>query len=219
MGIDKEFTGDKKIGDAPSYALELKIANKLLPKIPLWLETYHLTMLTLVWSALIVLFSCLAKDNINWLWLSSLMIFFQYVTDLLDGKLGKARNTGLVRWGYYMDHFLDYVFLCAIVIGYAIILPGAELYALVLSAIFGLFMVNAFLFFSATNKFRIHFFNFGPTEGRAFFILLNILIIFFGKEFLEKSLPFLIIFSLLILIAVVFNSQKQIWRIDMDNKN
>jgi hypothetical protein len=47
----------------------------------------------------------------------------QYVTDHYDGKIGKYRNTGLVRWGYYMDHLLDYVFLCSIIIGYAFILP------------------------------------------------------------------------------------------------
>ena len=74
------------------------------------------------------------------------MVFFQYVTDHYDGKVGKYRNTGLVRWGYYMDHFLDYVWLCSIIIGYAFILPEKSRYQiLILLAIFSAFEVNAFL--------------------------------------------------------------------------
>jgi hypothetical protein len=59
---------------------------------------------------LILLFSYWAARDLRWLWGVSAMIFMQYATDHYDGKLGKYRGTGLVRWGYYMDHLLDYFF-------------------------------------------------------------------------------------------------------------
>ncbi len=44
---------------------ERRLAQVVLPKIPSWLETYHLTWLTLVWSALIALFSFFAAREIR----------------------------------------------------------------------------------------------------------------------------------------------------------
>ena len=74
---------------------------------PRWLETYHLTLLTPVWAILIVVFSYLAARDLRWLWMVSLMIVFHYFTDHFDGKLGKFRDTGLRKWGFYMDHLFD----------------------------------------------------------------------------------------------------------------
>ena len=100
----QEFAGAHKTNTSFLSPLERRLAPIVIPRIPKWLETYHLTMLTLVWSLMILVFSFLAAKNLRWLWMVSLMIFLQWVTDHYDGKVGKYRNTGLVRWGYYMDH-------------------------------------------------------------------------------------------------------------------
>src|SRR5207253_8933684 len=131
-----------------------------------------LTMLTLVWSFMIIVFSFLAAKNIRWLWLVSLMIFLQWVTDHYDGKVGKYRNTGLVRWGYYMDHLLDYVFLCSVIIGYAFILPErSRLQVLILLAICSAYEVSTFLAFATTDRFKISYLKLGPTEFRLALII------------------------------------------------
>jgi len=119
----QEFAGASKVNTSFLTPFERRLAPRILPRIPAWLETYHLTMLTLVWSSLILLFSYFAARNLRWLWGVSAMIAMQYITDHYDGKVGKYRGTGLVRWGYYMDHLLDYYFLCSVIIGYAFILP------------------------------------------------------------------------------------------------
>ena len=118
-----EFGGDKKFGASILHRAETGMKEWMVPRVPKRVETYHLTLTTVLWSLLIIVFSFLAKYNINWLWLVSLMIFLQYITDLLDGAIGRARDTGLIKWGFYMDHFLDYIFLCSILIGYSLILP------------------------------------------------------------------------------------------------
>ena len=52
--IQAQFGGDKKTGKWAFANLERRMVTWLVPKVPSWLETYHLTMLTLVWSIGIV---------------------------------------------------------------------------------------------------------------------------------------------------------------------
>src|ERR1044072_7266842 len=103
--------------------LERRLAARVVPRIPLWLGTHHLTTLTLVWGAGLVGFGSMAPIDLRWLWGASVMIALQWATDFFDGKVGKHRGTGLVRWGFYMDHLLDFAFLCAVLGGYALLLP------------------------------------------------------------------------------------------------
>lgn len=199
--------------------LEKKLVDKYTPKIPKCIETYHLTLLTILWSLLIVLFGFFAKYNLNWLWLVSLMISFQYITDLFDGAVGRYRDTGLVKWGYYMDHFLDYIFLCSILVAYMFIVPDEMKYIqFFILAVFGAFMVNSYLSFASTNEFKIDYMKIGPTEVRLGFIIVNTLWIVFGQTYLRWTLPFVLIASLVCIMIVIYRTQKVIWKIDMKEK-
>jgi len=215
----QKFAGDTKISGSLLSKYEQEITKKYVSKIPKYIETHHLTLTTILWSLLIIVFSYLAKGDINWLWLVSLMIFFQYITDLFDGAVGRFRKTGLIKWGYYMDHFLDYIFLCSIIIGYSFILPDHFKYLLLLIlTIFGAFMVNSYLSFAATNEFKIYYLKLGPTEIRIMFILINTMLVVFGKTYLGATLPYILGLSLLGLVIVVYRTQKYIWKIDMSKK-
>lgn len=198
---------------------EARLRDWVMPLIPKCIETYHLTLLTIPFSALVVLFGFLAKDDMRWLWGVSLLIVLQYLSDLFDGALGRYRNTGLVKWGYYMDHFLDYTFLCAILIGYSFIVPPHfKFLQFFILAVCGGFMVNAYLDFAATNEFRISHLGIGPTEVRLIFIVVNTLLIFFGKTYLADALPYALILATLGLWYVVYKTQKRLWEIDMVQK-
>ena len=213
------FKGDTKFGRSFLYEPEQRLKNLLLPCVPRGVETYHLTLTTLLWSLLIPLFAFLARASIHWLWAASLMIVFQYVTDLLDGAIGRQRNTGLVKWGFYMDHFLDYLFLCSILIAYAILIPQvrrAEMFLVM--AMFGAFMVNSFLSFACTQEFRIAYMGIGPTEIRLLFIIINTLLIFLGPEFLVRAIPYVVSISIFGLFVTVYRTQKELWRQDMRQK-
>lgn len=176
-------------------------------------------MLTLIWSLLILGFSYLASTDIRWLWGVSLMIFFQYVTDHYDGKVGKYRNTGLLRWGYYMDHLLDYVFLCSVIIGYAFILPERSRYQLLfLMAVFAAFAVSAFLAFSATDRLTISYLKLGPSEFRLALIVINTLLILFGTRYMISGLKYVNAGAVAGLCFVVYQTQKNIWRLDMQER-
>src|SRR6266513_1737928 len=176
----QHFAGATKTNTSFLTPLERRIAPIVLSRIPVWLETQHLTMLTLVWSGLILVFSYFAASDIRWLWPVSAMIFLQYVTDHYDGKIGKYRNTGLVRWGFYMDHLLDYFFLCSILIGYAFILPErSRIQLLLMLALFAAYDFSTFLAFTALEKLQISHLKFGPTEFRVAVIIINGLLVRF----------------------------------------
>jgi len=215
----QQFAGATKASTSFLTPIERRLATRVLPIIPAWLQTYHLTMLTLMWSAGILLFSYLAASNLRWLWVVSLMILMQYVTDHYDGKIGKYRGTGLVRWGYYMDHFLDYIFLCSILIGYGFILPERSRYQiLIMLAIFAGYEVSTFLAFAATDRLKIAYLKFGPTEFRLALIIINALLITYGTRKMISGLKYVNIGAAIGLAILVFRTHKLIWEIDMKQK-
>lgn len=216
---DTRFAGDKKQGDWFLARGERRMVTWLVPRVPRFLETYHLTLLTLVWSTGIVAGSFFARQNLHWLWLVSLCILLQYLSDVLDGAVGRYRDTGLVKWGYYMDHLLDYVFLASIITGYALLLSQIPWYwFLALMALGGAFMANMFLSFAVTNQFRIAVFKVGPTEMRLFFILVNAGLVLFGPAWLGAALPFAVALLAGALVWVVFQTQRHVWNLDMAQK-
>lgn len=216
----QQFAGATKTNTSFLTPLERRLAVRVLPRIPNWLQTYHLTMMTLVWSALILLFSYLAASDVKRLWMVSLMVLLQYITDHYDGKIGKYRNTGLVRWGYYMDHLLDYVFLCSIIIGYSFILPEKSRYQIVIMlAIFAGYEVTTFLSFAATDQLNISFLKLGPTEFRLAVIVINALLAAYGTRKMVNGLKYVNIGAAFVLAVIVYRTHKVVWEMDMKVKN
>ena len=212
------FAGDKKEGKWLLAEAECKLRDALLPLVPKWCETYHLTMTTLLWCGLIILFSFFARYDSRWLHLVSFFIFMQYITDLLDGAVGRSRNTGLIKWGFYMDHFLDYLFLFSILIGYSFLLPDHfDVMLVFILALFGAFMVNSFLSFAATNEFKISYLGIGPTEVRLIFIGANTLLAI-ETSILAPALPWVLGLSAFGLFVTVYRTQKMLWELDMKAK-
>lgn len=217
---NESFGGDKKLPMKSALArYERRLIDANIGKFPNWIQGYHLTLMTIPWSIGIILFGWLAKTNYHWLWCSSLMLFLQWFTDSFDGALGKFRDTGIPRWGFFMDHFLDFVFMSSIFVGYSFLLNDFNrqiVYLLI--PIFGSFMVSSFLAFGATNEFKITYLGAGPTEIRIYFIILNCLIIFFGTAWIEKILFFIFLISIAFLCMIVYRTQKYIWKKDMAEK-
>ncbi|MFZ2189395.1 MAG: CDP-alcohol phosphatidyltransferase family protein [Candidatus Magasanikiibacteriota bacterium] len=218
MSETEKLAADKKVGKWFFLKLEKKWINWAVPRLPKWLETQHLTLTTILWCALIIGFSYLAQYNPHWMWLVSLSIIGQYITDALDGALGRYRNSGLLRWGHYMDHFLDYMFLCAVLIGYSFLFNDKFNSLFFILVVFSAYLVNSYLYFSATNKFKISYLSIGPTEIRLLFVIINTLFIIFHKTYLAQFLPYVLVFSFLGLCWVVYDAQKEIWEIDQRNK-
>jgi phosphatidylglycerophosphate synthase len=216
----EEFSGASKVNTSFLKPLERRLEPIILPRIPLWIESYHLTMLTVVWCLGILGFSYLAKNDIRWLWAVSGMIILQWVTDHYDGKLGKYRNTGLVRWGYYMDHLLDYFFLASVIIGYAFILPERSRYQLLfMLALFGAYDMSTFLVLAVIDELKISYLKFGPTEFRVALVVINGLLVRYGTRHMIGGLKYVNIGALIGLCVLIYGNHRKLWQIDMARKD
>jgi archaetidylinositol phosphate synthase len=215
----EQLTLATKAGSSLFSPLERRLAARVVPRIPGWLGTHHLTLMTLAWCAGLVLFGYLARGDRRWLWGSSVMIALQWVTDFFDGKVGKHRDTGLVKWGFYMDHLLDFVFLCAVLGGYALVLPErAHLGLFLVLAVFGGFMVNSFLAFAATGRFHISHGKLGPTEFRLALVIINALAALYGTRLMGKALPYVAAGGFVALCLLAYRTQRELRRRDMEHK-
>ncbi|MBF0489542.1 MAG: CDP-alcohol phosphatidyltransferase family protein [Candidatus Omnitrophica bacterium] len=203
-----EFAGDKKELVHFLVPYEKKFIAAALPHVPLPIGTVQLTLMTILWSVGIIFAGYRAQADMSWLWMFSGCIFLQYVTDMLDGAVGRSRNTGLIKWGFYMDHFLDYVFLSSIVIGYSFLLPVSysllSMLCLMLSAGF---MVHTIMDFSITNHFKISFSYFGVSEARMLLIVFNTILIVTGPGLLLHTFPFFVGALFIALGVTVYRSQ------------
>lgn len=209
----------KKIGEWLFKKPEKKLVEWLLPKVPSWLETYHLTAMTLFWMILAVVGGYLANKDLIYLCLTSIAIVGQYITDLLDGAVGRLRNTGLVRWGFYFDHILDFGFLCSILLGYWFVTPDQYRYVvfatLILSAAY---FVHTMLYFGATGKFEISSFGIGPTEIRLVLVVVNTMLALFDKVIFLNFLRLYFFINAVYLVLNIFLTQKKLWEMDMKKR-
>lgn len=219
MEKSQNFKGDQKVGKSLLSRPEQWFVRSFIGYVPKRIETYHLTLMTLLWSLLIIVFCYLSRQNILWLHMVSVCIAMQYITDVFDGAIGRKRETGLIKWGFFMDHFLDYIFLCSLILGYAIVAPpGLEFQFFVLLILTGGFIVTAYLNFAATNEFQVYFFGLGPTEFRGVLILINTSVVFTGVKYFPYSVPLLCVICFLALVFLVNDTQKKLWKIDMEAK-
>lgn len=150
-------------------------------------STNHLTLMTIIWS--LMAFGCgimlAITQNPWWLMGVNLSIILQYITDFFDGYVGRAKGSGLVKWGYFMDHLLDYVFLCAIFFSYIWLLPAEYSYisSILLLSVAAL-MVQIYFRYHVAQNFDITYYGIGPTEGRIVLIVLNTFIVALGSNWL-----------------------------------
>ncbi len=211
----KEFAGHKKVLVHFLAPYEKKFIDAACAYIPPQIGTTHLTLMTILWSGGIVMAGCLARTDMRWLWLFSVCIFLQYVTDMLDGAVGRMRNTGLIKWGFYMDHFLDFIFLSAIIIGYSFLLPPSYMLWSLSAFVFSAgFMVHTLMDFAITNHFKISFSYFGVSEARLVLIIINVILIIFGKGLLIQVFPFFVGALFIGLSTAVYVAQKSYAHID-----
>jgi phosphatidylglycerophosphate synthase len=180
--------------------------------------SHHLTYVTIFWSAGTILFGWLATKDLVWLHGISVMVFGQWLTDSFDGSLGKFRKQGLVKWGFYMDHLLDFIFQGSLVIAYSFLVDAEwlEFLFLVLLLISSSTMAVSFLSFAATNQFQIAYYGIGPTEIRIGYIALNTFVFFIGTEVFSWGVPVIVALNAVALLVLAVQSSKNIWQIDYD---
>jgi hypothetical protein len=118
-----------------------------------------------------------------------------------------------------MDHLLDYFFLSSVIIGYAFILPEkSRLQLLLMLTLFGAYDLSTFLAFAATDRLKISYLKFGPTEFRLALIIVNALLILFGTRYMISGLKYVNAGAAVGLALLVYETHKKICKLDMEHK-
>ena len=215
----KSMSGRKRIFFSFLQPFEQKLIKVWVPKVPKQIETYHLTMMTLIFSILAIMVGYLSRGEKLFLMLNSLLIVSQYMTDVLDGAVGRYRKTGLVRWGFYMDHLFDYLFACALVISYSTAYQFPLEIVFILLLVASGYFVHEFLMASAYGKLNISgYYGFGPTEVRVFAVIGGLILPFAPFEIVLGSAGVLGTFFGLFFIQLIYRSQKKLWKMDIGRK-
>ncbi len=215
----KEIKGDERIRGYFLDKPEKRLINYLTPRIPPFIETYHLTLSAIPLGLLLIGTGYLAQQNRLWFILNALIIFIRFLTDALDGEVGRRRNTGLVRWGFYVDHFLDFIFAICILSSYILFLPENKLILLLILGTIAAHFLNVSLICIATGEYRTSGeLRIGPTEIVLAAILFSLSLAFFPPTL---SRPALIAFWFIItfgLIIKFYTVQKTLWNQEMSKK-
>src|SRR5437764_12487182 len=104
-----------------------------------------------------------------------------------------------------MDHLFDFFFPCAVLAGYSFLLPASShLNLFLVLAVFGGYVVNSFLAFTASGRFHISHMRLGPTEFRIAIVVLNALAVLYGPRRVAKALPYLAASGLALLCVLVY---------------
>lgn len=80
-------------------------------------------------------------------------------------------------------------------------------------------MVNSFLTVAALGKFKVDLVKFGPTEFRLAILIINTLLIFGGTKKMNRPLIYVAGGGLIGLCVLVYQTQKKIWQLDMEEKS
>jgi len=85
-------------------------------------------------------------------------------------------------------------------------------------ALFAAYDFSTFLSFAATDKLKISYLKFGPTEFRLALVVINTLLISFGTRHMISGLKWVNAGAAVGLVFLIYGTQKKIWRLDMKGR-
>lgn len=119
----------------------VSMRKHVVPILPDYVTTYNLTLVSILWCAIILYAGYKGKNDIRWLYVVVGMMCLHFITDNLDGAVGRHRNTGAIKWGFLMDHSMDLLLVHSVFISLVNTLPEYStevfaMYALVVQSFF-----------------------------------------------------------------------------------
>lgn len=216
--MNEQFpSAHKRVQESLLAGYEKKLLISIAKRLPLYINSDHLTILGFIAAILTGVFYYLSKFNNNYLWVVNILIILNWLGDSLDGTLARVRNKQRPRYGYYVDHILDALSTSAIMWGLAYSGFINNTLALSTLTIYLIMSINAYLSASVFGSFQISYWKISPTELRILMIIGNSYIYYkpklklFSYEFLLFDIAYgigLIILFFMLIIHLIINSYK-----------
>lgn len=215
----------KTINNSYLRHLESAVIDRLKWLVPSFIGTKILTYLSLLCSLLMLGCYAMAAGNRLYLLLACIFIMGEWIFDCLDGAIGRDRKEGYVRWGYYMDHFFDYLFAAFICLGFYLYHPQPVLELFFFTVLASAHMVSAFLFHDALGGKEgliVTFLKFSPIEFRLSVIIFNTALFIFPDWsdiifcFVIRTADILMAVALIIILHI---NQKRLSKLDESERD
>ncbi|MHC1716496.1 MAG: CDP-alcohol phosphatidyltransferase family protein [Candidatus Dojkabacteria bacterium] len=206
---------------------EEKLKEILCPKIPLWLNPDHFTLLGVIGMVMASSGFIFGFINKYYLILAVIGLFLHWFGDTFDGGIARYRKKTRPNYGYYIDKMVDTI--TTIILGLGIGLSGfvkIEI-ALVWTCMLLALISNVSLIIHVENKCKNSFGWFGPTEIRILGIVIAIVMFFspikiydiFGYTMTQYDLVFSSVSIIMFVILIVNIISKGIELNKKDTKN
>lgn len=146
-------------------------------RLPLWVNSDHLTGLGLVSMGVAGTAYALSGRSALWLWVVNVALALNWFGDSLDGTVARVRNAQRPRYGFYVDHVVDALCATMMLVGLGLSPWMSFPVAVALLVIYLLLSVESYLATYAIGDFHISHFGFGPTELRILLIVGNLFLL------------------------------------------
>jgi phosphatidylglycerophosphate synthase len=160
------FADAIRLQESFTARLERKALHWLAARLPLWVNSDHLTLLGLVSMIFAGASYAFARTNRAGLILATLFLALNWFGDSLDGTVARIRNRQRPRYGFYVDHMVD-TFGGLFLMG-GLAMSGMVDWRIALGMFLAFLMLSVEVYLAAytLGTFRLSFAKFGPTEIR-----------------------------------------------------
>jgi archaetidylinositol phosphate synthase len=220
----------RRVNDILLGPLERPTLKWLAAHMPAWVTPDTCTAVGVLGSLGAAASYILTVYDRNFLWLASLGFVINWLGDSLDGTLARHRRIERPIYGFFVDHTIDAFSVSVIVLGLGLT-PYVSFNIACLTLIaYLLLCVLVFVRTSAVGEFKISYGKLGPTEIRAFAVLLNTSMYFGGERTslwstgLLRQVPFnpydllLAALALLLLSFFLATAVQEILRLAKENR-
>ena len=167
------FNDAVRLQDSFTALAERKALAWLAARLPLWVNSDHLTLLGFISMLLAGVSYALVRASRAGLLLATLFLALNWFGDSLDGTLARLRKQQRPRYGFYVDHIIDTFGGLFLMVGLAISGIVDWRIALGMFIAFLMLSVQTYLATYTLGTFRLSFAKFGPTEIRILLALGN----------------------------------------------
>jgi phosphatidylglycerophosphate synthase len=167
------FANANRLQESFTARAERRALAWLAARMPLWINSDHLTLLGFVAMFLAGASYALTRTNRVGLILATIFLALNWFGDSLDGTLARFRNQQRPRYGFYVDHMIDTLGGLFLMGGMAI--SGIVDWRIALGMFIAFLMLSVEVYLAAytLGTFRLSFAKFGPTEIRILLALGN----------------------------------------------
>ena len=174
-GISSEnFVAAVRIQRSLVAGAEKRILIWLAHRIPLSINSDHLTLLGFISQCLVGVCYALARLNPDMLIVGIVCLALNWLGDSLDGTLARVRNRQRPRYGFYVDHVTDTIAASFLMGGLAVSGYVHPTVSLAMLSAFLMLSIEAYLASYTLGQFQLSYCKFGPTEIRILLALGNI---------------------------------------------